>query len=227
MRLAQKGRSRVLAPESPPIGVTRSLRPRRSAIRHEPIIRTKLSPPIAPKPLVERARLQARLDAGTAGPMTLVSGPAGAGKTTLLASWTAARPRGSSVAWVTMEAQDREAQRFWTHVLASIREAMGTRAGAVGRLTPPRSAGDERFLPRFIDAVAALPRPLVLIIDDAQETGSREVERIIERLVWLAPDSLRLVLSTRRDPRMPLARLRAGGKIAEIRGRDLAFSVDE
>jgi LuxR family transcriptional regulator, maltose regulon positive regulatory protein len=217
----------VLARESPPPAVNGRLRPRRAAIRHEPIIRTKLSPPPAPKPLVRRERLHALLDAGTEGSMTIVSGPAGAGKTTLLASWTEGRPHGSPVAWVTMEAQDREASRFWTHVLASIREALGSRAGRLGKLTPPRTGGDERFLPRFIDAVAALSRPLVLIVDDAQETGSREVERIVERLVWLAPDSLRLVLSTRRDPRMPLARLRADGKVSEIRGGDLAFTVDE
>jgi LuxR family transcriptional regulator, maltose regulon positive regulatory protein len=225
--LAQKERSRLLARTVPDPVVRPPRRPRRSTIRHEPIIRTKLSPPPDPKPLVERTRLHALLDAGIEGPMTLVSGPAGAGKTTLLASWMASHPPGMSVAWVTMEAQDREAQRFWTHLLASIRETVGSRAGPLAKLAPPRTVGDDRFLPRFIDAVSTLPRPLVLIIDDAQETGSREVERIIERLVWLAPDSLRLVLSTRRDPRMPLARLRAGGKMAEIRGDDLAFSVGE
>ena len=203
-------------------------RPRRSTIRHEPIIRTKLSPPPGPKPLVERTRLHALLDAGIEGPMTLVSGPAGRREDHAPGFVDGELvPTGMSVAWVTMEAQDREVQRFWTHVLASIRETVGSRAGRLARLAPPRTGGDDRFLPRFIDAVAALPRPLVLVIDDAQETGSREVERIIERLVWLAPDSLRLVLSTRRDPRMPLARLRAGGKIAELRGSDLAFTVDE
>jgi LuxR family maltose regulon positive regulatory protein len=207
--------------------VSPPLRPRRPALRHEPIIRTKLSPPLAPRPLVERSRLLELLDEGVEGPMTLVSGPAGAGKTTLLASWTAGRPLGTSVAWVTMEPEDREAPRFWSLVLASIRETLGSRAGRLAKLTPPRTGGDDRFLQRFIDAVATLPRPLVLIVDDAQESGSRQVERIIERLVWLAPDSLRLVLSTRRDPRMPLARLRAGGKIAEIRGRDLAFTAEE
>src|SRR5881398_3203563 len=98
-------------------GASTPLRPRRSPIRHDPIIRTKLSPPPAPNPLVRRSRLQDLLDVGIEGSMTLVSGPAGAGKTTLLASWMASLPPGRSVAWLTMEAQDREAPRFWTHVL--------------------------------------------------------------------------------------------------------------
>jgi LuxR family maltose regulon positive regulatory protein len=159
--------------------------------------------------------------------MTLLSGLAGSGKTALLASWIASRPQGTSVAWVTMESQDRDAPRFWAHVLAAIASSPGSRGVPIAKLTAPRTAGDEGFLSRFIEAVGELARPLILVIDDEQAGGSREIDRVIERLAWLAPDSFRLVLATRRNPWMPLARLRAGGKMTQIRSGDLAFSVEE
>jgi LuxR family maltose regulon positive regulatory protein len=159
--------------------------------------------------------------------MTLISGPAGSGKTSLLSSWIESRSRATSIAWVTVESRDRDVPQFWAHVLASLASTPGGRTGPIAKLTPPRTAGDEGFLSRFIDAVGSAGRPLVLLIDDEQETGSRKIDRLIERLAWLAPDSFRLVLATRRSPGMPLARLRAGGKMAEVRGDDLAFTVDE
>jgi LuxR family transcriptional regulator, maltose regulon positive regulatory protein len=193
----------------------------------DPVISTKLSPPPLPRAYVPRPRLHALLDAGVEGPMTLISGLAGSGKTTLLASWIATRPKGLSAAWVTVESRDRDAPRFWAHVLAAIGSTPAGRTGPLTKLTPPRTAGDEGFLSRFIEAVGRLTRPLVLVIDDEQASGSREIDRVIERLAWLAPGPFRLVLATRRNPRMPLARLRAGGKMTQIRGGDLGFTVDE
>jgi LuxR family maltose regulon positive regulatory protein len=132
--------------------------------------------------------------------MTLISGPAGSGKTSLLSSWIESRSRATSIAWVTVESRDRDVPQFWAHVLASLASTPGGRTGPIAKLTPPRTAGDEGFLSRFIDAVGSAGRPLVLLIDDEQETGSRKIDRLIERLAWLAPDSFRLVLATRRSP---------------------------
>jgi LuxR family transcriptional regulator, maltose regulon positive regulatory protein len=193
----------------------------------DPVIRTKLSPPVPPEPLVRRHRLHALIDAGIEGPLTLVSGPVGSGKTSLLSSWIAAHPRPKSIAWVTVESRGRNVPQFWAHVLASLASTTGGRSGPLAKLAPPRTAGDDRFLSRFIEAVGGVARPLVLVIDDELETGSREIDRLIERLAWLAPSSFRLVLATRRRPGMPLARLRAGGQMTEIRGDDLAFTFDE
>jgi LuxR family maltose regulon positive regulatory protein len=85
----------------------------------------------------------------------------------------------------------------------------------------------ERFLARLIEVVGDLPRPLLLVGDDAQEIAHAEASAGLERLVWLAPEQLRVIISTSVDPRMSLPRLRANGDVVEIRARDLAFTARE
>jgi LuxR family maltose regulon positive regulatory protein len=179
--------------------------------------------PRPPKPLVVRPRLFGLLTQGAEGPLTLISAPAGAGKTSLLASWLADEPR--EVAWLTARPQLTEAG-FWAEWLASVQRVAPPRS-ALRRLAGPRSGTPAPFVVQLLNSFADLEEPLVLIVDDFHNVRSSEICAAIEQLLRAAPLSLRLVLSTRHDPPLPLHLLRASGELTELRARDLAMTVGE
>jgi LuxR family maltose regulon positive regulatory protein len=149
---------------------------------------------------VARARLLASLDAGVQGSLTLLTGPAGAGKTVLLSSWvttTAALP--GPVAWVSLDAADNDPARFWSYLLAALRQSgAAPPGGRLASLDLPIGGPDRGFVLGL--AAAVLRRP---------------------------PPALRLVLASRADPPLPLARLRVGGRLTEVRAAELAFTAAE
>jgi LuxR family maltose regulon positive regulatory protein len=179
--------------------------------------------PRPPKPLVDRPRLFELLDQGVEGPLTLISAPAGAGKTSLLASWLAAKPR--TVAWLTPRPQLTEAT-FWAEWLAAVQRVAPPRS-AVRRLAGPRSGTPAPFVVQLLNGFAELEEPLVVVVDDFHSIRSTEICGAIEQLLRVAPTSLRLVLSTRHDPPLPLHLLRASGELTELRAHDLAMTTDE
>jgi LuxR family transcriptional regulator, maltose regulon positive regulatory protein len=179
--------------------------------------------PRPPKPLVERPRLLELLDEGIEGPLTLISAPAGAGKTSLLASWLAAEPR--PVAWLAPRPQLTEAA-FWAELLASVQRVAPPRS-ALRRLPGPRTGTPAPFVVELLNGFAELDEPLVVIVDDFHLVKSREICGAIEQLLRAAPTSLRLILSTRHDPPLPLHLLRASGELTELRARDLALTTEE
>jgi LuxR family maltose regulon positive regulatory protein len=178
--------------------------------------------------LVDRPRLRGTLDRAASGAFTLISAGPGSGKTVLLAAWAArARPR-PWLAWLTCEPGETRVPAFWAQVLGAIHHSPAAEANPELRtLVPPRTDRDDPFVGRLVDALASLPQPLVLVVDDAQELSRGPVADRLQRLVQLAPSRLHLVLSSTRDPFVPLSRLRADGLMTEIRGSDLAFTVDE
>jgi LuxR family transcriptional regulator, maltose regulon positive regulatory protein len=151
---------------------------------------------------------------GLDGPVTILSAHPGTGKSVLLASWARDEERGLDVAWVSLDREDNWSPRFWLAVERALR------GGRRGR----RSAGP---VSRIVDLVTDRESPVALVLDDFHELESRSVLKDVQTLIDRAPPQLRIVLSTRVDPRLRLNRLRLAGGLTEIRCADLAFTHDE
>src|SRR4051794_11635204 len=189
---------------------------------------TKLAAPAPPARLVSRPRLLARLDRASESLVILLSAPPGAGKTLLLADWVSTRGTGDT-AWVSLDADDNDERRFWSAVLDALAAAAPVPAGSPLRTlpVPPAPSDDPDFLAEVGNALEDLPEPVVLILDDVHELTAEPPLRGLEALLQHHPAGLRLVLSARTDPRLPLARLRLADQLTEIRGEDLRFSAVE
>ena len=174
--------------------------------------------------LVSRPGLFALLDG--AGRVTEVSAPAGSGKTLLLASWIAEADLAGLAAWVPVQGEERDPQRFWLSVMAALRE---TAAGS--KLVRPLMAAPDldgwAVVERLLADLASLEDRVWLVIDDLHELRSAEALRQLELLVMRAPAGLRFVLATRHDLRLGLHRLRLAGELTEIRAADLRFTRQE
>jgi LuxR family maltose regulon positive regulatory protein len=203
-------------------GHPRDERPAGSFAGGPPLV-TQFSPPAPPYGFVERPRLRALLDEGLREPVTLVSGPAGSGKSTLLAS--AIGPR---AAWVSLEPGDDEPGRFWAAVLTALRTVAAVPPDSpLDALAPPVRESRSVFVPLLVNALAGLPRPVVLVLDDLHVVRSLDCLEQLGFLVLHTPPTLRLVLSARSDPALPLHVLRVRGRLVDIRAADLAFDEEE
>lgn len=167
-----------------------------------------------------------RVSRGVEGTLTLLAASAGAGKTALLSSWVDAGGAPGPVAWISLGEDDGGRARFWSDVLGAIARARGSRHALRGPAQPASEAPDP-FLSRLINLLAELPEPLVLVLDDLHAIRSAEPLLDLRTLLRYAPPQLRLVLSTRVDPDLPLHRLRLSGQLEEIRTEDLAFTLEE
>jgi LuxR family transcriptional regulator, maltose regulon positive regulatory protein len=173
--------------------------------------------------LVSRPGLFERLGASR---VTVVSAPPGSGKTVLLRSWITETDLTSRAAWVPVRRDERDPQRFWLSVFASLR---GTTAGS-GLVQSVSAAPDLdgwALVERLLEDLAPLRERLWLVIDDVHELGSAEALRQLELLVMRAPSALRFVLATRHDLRLGLHRLRVEGELAEIHPADLRFTLEQ
>ena len=194
-----------------------------------PLIATKI---IAPQPgvaLVDRPSVVARCLECARRACVIVSAPAGYGKTTLV-EVTCARLRadGWAVAWVSLEETERDPVRFWTYALAALDAACPGLGGAPRRLLEtPRPASIERALTALVNELSAVRTPVLVVLDDYHRAATAESDRGLTFLVEHAPPSLHLILTTRSDPALPLSRLRAQGRLAELRAPDLAFSSED
>jgi LuxR family maltose regulon positive regulatory protein len=177
--------------------------------------------------VVERPRLHALLDRARDAPATILTAPAGWGKTLLAGSWVAERPDGSAVVWVTLGPGDDDPRTFWARLARAVGSTAGpTTAGALAALAGPGSVPSE--IPGlFARALGRAARPVVLVLDDLHEVTSPTVHEGLLSLVERPVPSLTLLITTRRDPPWPLARLRLAGLLHELRTSDLAFRDDE
>jgi LuxR family maltose regulon positive regulatory protein len=192
-----------------------------------PWLATQFAIPAPPVGIIPRPRLDALLSAGLEQPVTLVCGPAGSGKTSLLSS-VLATARQPPPAWVSLGQDDDEPGRLWGAILASLRRSgCAPEDSALHALAPPVRDSRRAFLPLLLNAIAELPDPVVLVLDDVHVLRERECLQQLAFLVLHAPANLRLVLSARADPPLSLHLLRVSGRLAEIRAADLAFTVDE
>lgn len=188
--------------------------------------RAKLRPPRPSASLVPRPRLTSRLAQSLAVPLTLLSAPAGFGKTTLLAEWAEDNPR--PIAWLTLDANDRQLNRFAAHVVAAIESlAPGIGDPVVELLRRQSPVAAAEVGEALADAMLDLPHDIVLIVDDYQLGASTDVERFLGGVLRIPAPSFHLVLASRGDPALPLARMRLQGQVNEVRAADLRFSDGE
>jgi class 3 adenylate cyclase len=195
----------------------------------ESLLTTKLAIPLVCGCLIARPRLMERLRAGLQGPLTLLSAPAGSGKTTLLSAWRAS-PEGRDLplAWVSLDEADNDPARFWRYVLTALdRAARGVGGAALRLLHASDTTSMEAVLTALLNALTAQARNVVLILDDYHLIEAEPIHRALASLLAHLPRCLHLLLATRADPPLPLARLRARGEVTELRAADLGFTAEE
>ena len=197
-----------------------------STVAVAPMLETKLRPPGRRTGMVQRAELMARLDEASGRRLTLVTAPAGWGKTTLVGHWLAERaPDGA--AWVALDLADNDPARFWRYVAEALRRAGApVDEQAVGALAGGGETA-EAGLSSLLNALADAPRTTLLALDDYHLIADDEIHEAVAFLCANAPDGLRVVMTSRTDPPIGLARLRARGDLAVLRAADLRFSQDE
>jgi LuxR family maltose regulon positive regulatory protein len=190
------------------------------------LLSTKLFIPRTRKNLVSRPRLTERLNASLEKKLTLIAAPAGFGKTTLLSEWIPHSPR--SVTWLSLDEDDNDPTKFWVYFIASlqrIRPALGNKALAL--LQSPQAPPVTSILTTLINEIATFPDLFVIVLEDYHLVDSQPVHEALTFLIAHLPVNLHLVITTRSDPPLPLARLRARDKMTELRANDLRFTVDE
>ena len=190
------------------------------------LLATKLHIP-RPRPgFLARPQLTQRLAEGTARELVLVCTPAGFGKTTLLADW--ARRGQRPVAWLSLDEADNDPVRFWRHAAAALDGARpGVASPVAGLLQGQQSASFQAVAATLVNQLASVADAVVLVLDDYHLIQAQPVHQSLGFLLEHLPASLRLVVASRVDPPLPLARLRARGQLAELRERDLRFTPEE
>ena len=197
-----------------------------------PLLETKLYVPRSRRGLVPRPRLSERLDRGTASTVMLVSAPAGFGKTTLLTEWLAAGPAAPAderlAAWLSLDRGDNDPVSFWTYVIAALRTvASGVGESALALLQAPQPPPIETVLTVLLNELSATAGDIVLVLDDYHVIDASDVQDGMAFLLDHLPPWLHVVIASRADPALPLARWRARGELAEIRAAELRFTPDE
>src|SRR6476469_274461 len=193
-----------------------------------PLLETKLHIPRWRGSLVARPRLSERLSRGAESALTLVSAPAGFGKTTLLAEWLAvAAADGWSVAWLSLDQRDNDPALFWTYLVAALNAGVpGVGSGSLSVLQPPQPP-NEAGLVALLNDLDAISNDVVVVLDDYHVIEARDVQDGMAFLLEHLPPQVHLVIASRTDPPLPLARLRGRGQLAEIRAADLRFTPGE
>jgi len=193
------------------------------------LVETKFYVPRLRRPPVSRRRLVGRLDHGAGPKLTLISAPAGFGKTTLLAEWVALSPVADpTVAWLSLDEADSLPASFWAYVFTALEGvAPGVGVAALALLREQQPLPIETILATLLNDLSALQHPIELVLDDYHTVDGPEIQAGMTYLVEHLPDQLRLVIATRADPGLPLARLRVNDELLEIRAADLRFTSDE
>lgn len=191
-------------------------------------LETKLHAPRPRKEWLERGEL-IRLLSSTTARLILVDAPAGFGKTALVAQWRAGSADTQPFAWISLDHGDNDPVRMWAHIIAALRRACPELASEGVWLPPHADALDlaGTLLPGLVNKLALLNTPVVLVLDDYHVIKEHICHEQMEFLLAHSPPSFRVVLITRADPPLPLARLRAAGDMAEIRMRELRFTHEE
>jgi ATP/maltotriose-dependent transcriptional regulator MalT len=191
-----------------------------------PILATKLYIPPPRTKVVFRPRLIERLNEGLHRKLTLISAPAGFGKTTLVSEWVAGCKRPS--AWLSLDEGDNDPTRFLAYLVAALQTvAANIGKGVLGILQSPQPTPTESILTALLNEITAIPDNFVLILDDYHVIDARPIDHTLAFLVEHLPPQMHLVIATREDPQLPLARLRVQGQLTELRVSDLRFTPSE
>ena len=202
-----------------------------------PLLATKLHVPRPRLNLVPRPRLTGRLSEGLTGRLILIAAPAGFGKTTLVSEWLAPTPaaagreRGAGVraAWLSLDDDDNDPARFLTYLVAALAAALqpGLGEDALAMLRSPQPQPAKAVLNALVNDLGPPAGPLLLVLDDYHVITGQPIHDAVAFLLEHLPAHVRLVILTRADPPLPIARLRARGQLVEIRAADLRFMPDE
>ena len=208
----------------PPVDRGPGPEPRNSGV----LMASKVHPPDPRREWVPRQRLVQRLAAGDAK-LVLVHAPAGFGKTIAVAQWRAAESGSRAFAWVSLDRGDDDPVRLWWHIVSSLQQACPSLGGeellALLRVQVPDITG--RLLPSLVNALAGLLERVVLVLDDYHLVRERRCHEQIEVLLANLPAPARIVIISRTDPPLQLARLRAAGDMTEIVMGELRFTQEE
>src|SRR5215469_11028124 len=191
-----------------------------------PILATKLYVPPLRSEMVSRPRLLARLNEGLHRKLILISAPAGFGKTTLISEWLVACER--PAAWLSLDDQDNDPARFLTYLVAALQTiAAHVGEGVLGVLQSPQPPPTEAILTTLLNDLTSISDQFVLVFDDYHMIDARAVDQALTFLLEHLPPQMHLVIATREDPGLPLARFRAKDQMIEIRITDLRFTHAE
>src|SRR5215213_392514 len=215
-----------------------------------PILATKLYIPPARPNVVLRPRLIARLNEGLHRKLTLIAAPAGFGKTTLVSSWiydlrfaiddlvstsinsdTIVNPKSkiqNRVAWLSLDDGENDPTRFLAYLVAALQMIAPTiGAGVLAVLQSPQPPPTESILTALLNDIATVSDPFILVLDDYHVIDAKPVDAALTFLLEHLPPQMHLVIATRADPQLPLARLRVRGQLTEVRAVDLRFTPAE
>src|SRR5579863_563897 len=191
-----------------------------------PILATKLYLPRLRPNVVSRPRLIERLNEGLHRKLTLIAAPAGFGKTTLLSAWVEGIER--PTAWLSLDAGENDPILFLTYLVAALQTIAPTIGeGVLGVLQSPQPPPTEAILTALLNEITMLPDQFVLVLDDYHVIDAKSVDMALAFLVEHLPPQMHLVIATREDPQLPLARLRARSHLTELRSADLRFIASE
>ena len=192
----------------------------------EPLLLTKLYIPSPRQKAVLRSRLVERLNEGLIRKLALISAPAGFGKTTLVSEWVAGC--GRPVAWLSLDEEDQDLVRFLSYLVATLQTiAPKIGAGVLAALQSPQPPFTESLLTSLLNEIVTIPDNFILVLDDYHVIDSKPVDEALTFLLEHLPRQMHLVITTREDPHLPLARLRARGQLTELRAADLRFTPSE
>ena len=191
-----------------------------------PLLRAKLRPPTVPDHYVRRTRLLHLVDEAVRAPLTVVRAPAGTGKTVLLSGWTAEREM--PLSWLSLDESDHDASQLWPNMIAAL-EQLAPQCGGRALTLVRRSAALPDAVGQLLDDLHEGDHaPSILVIDDVQYVDVDEsVAASLALFVQHLPDWMHVVLLARREPRLPLDRMRARGTLGEVTFADLSFSSAE
>jgi LuxR family transcriptional regulator, maltose regulon positive regulatory protein len=190
------------------------------------VLATKLYIPLPRAQLVFRPRLIERLNEVLRSKLTLISAPAGFGKTTLVSEWVSGCNR--PVAWLSLDEADSDPTRFLTYFIAALQAvAPNLGEGLLSALQSPQSPPIEAILTALLNAVGSILDDFILVLDDYHLIDAKSVDHAITFLLEHLPAHMHLVMTTREDPNLPLARLRASHQLTELRATDLRFTPSE
>src|SRR5436305_336992 len=194
-----------------------------------PILATKLYLPRLRPNVVIRPRLIERLNQGLHRQLTLIAATAGFGKTTLVSAWVEGieRPR-ARTAWLSLDEGENDPARFLAYLVAALQTIAATIGqGVLGVLQSPQPPPPEAMLTALLNDITALSDQFVLVLDDYHVLEAKAVDQALTFLLEHLPPQMHLVIATREDPPLPLARLRARGHLTEVRAADLRFTPSE